>query len=83
MGYSIRSATFRYTEWKVWDNSTFLPKWDETVAAELYPHTGDNGTTSAVFDDFEDANVVDDPEYKSVIATLAAALKAQFMGDHE
>jgi iduronate 2-sulfatase len=38
MGYSVRSATHRYTEWRDWQTG-------ETIARELYDHGGDPDET--------------------------------------
>merc|ERR1711924_482691 len=43
MGYSIRSDAMRYTIYVEWDGNTLRPKWDRTVAEELYDHSNDNG----------------------------------------
>ena len=39
---SVRTASWRYTEWVTWDGSALRPVWDAQVAAvELYDHRGE------------------------------------------
>ncbi len=61
MGYSVRSATHRYTEWRDW-------KTGETTARELYDHTTDPNETR---------NLADHPGQKAVVAKHAELLGAQ------
>ena len=44
MGYSMRTPTWRYTEWVEWDGTNLRPRWDALVGAELYDHAHDDGT---------------------------------------
>ncbi|XP_014256218.1 iduronate 2-sulfatase isoform X2 [Cimex lectularius] len=59
MGYSLRTATFRYTEWALFDN--FLPDWSKAIAAELYDHFSDP---------HENQNVVNDLNYTETVKLL-------------
>lgn len=59
MGYSIRSATHRYTEWRDW-------KTGETAARELYDHTHDPDETR---------NIAGQAEQKDVVEKHARLLK--------
>lgn len=59
MGYSVRSATHRYTEWRDW-------KTGETTARELYDHVGDPDETR---------NLAELVEQKDVVEKHAALLK--------
>lgn len=45
MGYSIRVATARYTEWRSWLGASLVGDWSEAGlrAVELYDHTNDTG----------------------------------------
>ena len=47
MGYSIRTATRRFTNWVrvQWEasSSRLLPQWTESSGQELYDHRGDTG----------------------------------------
>jgi iduronate 2-sulfatase len=62
MGYSVRTAAARYTEWRDWKSG-------ETIARELYLEADQPAETR---------NVVDDPVYASVRRVADAALRAQF-----
>ena len=84
-GYSVRSATHRYTEWLPFNKSTGLPEWSAPPAGiELYDHTGDVGS------DFDRAtpsiNLWDGAKTQAadrkIAEELAAALRAQFKHDH-
>ena len=46
MGYSVRSAAWRYTEWVRFDGSEgrFCSDWSKVVARELYEHRNDVGS---------------------------------------
>ena len=41
MGYSIKTRTYRYTEWVQYNTTSFRPHWDQVVAKEMYDHTLD------------------------------------------
>ena len=43
MGYSVRSRTYRYTEWVRFNRRSFKPVWSSVEAAELYDHSVDPG----------------------------------------
>jgi len=45
MGYSIRTAQWRYTQWLAWDGAALAPLWDGAFEEELYAHAGDDGTS--------------------------------------
>jgi arylsulfatase A-like enzyme len=63
MGYSLRTARWRYTEWVFWDGALLRPRWDGTgadlqqgvYARELYDHEGEPADGSN-FDDWEVVN---------------------------
>eukprot|EP00937_MAST-01D_sp_MAST-1D-sp2_P006999 g6999.t1 len=76
-GYSVRSATWRYTEWRKWDRTRLAPQsWSAPpYARELYAHAGD---ASSNFSAFENENVAAQPANAAVVAELAAALRAEF-----
>jgi iduronate 2-sulfatase len=80
MGFSVRSATYRYTMWLQWNKTAGVPIWDKIVAEELYDHRTDDGTD---FDCCENENVVNATDVVSVAARheLAGALRAQFHND--
>ncbi|MFM7205970.1 MAG: sulfatase [Planctomycetaceae bacterium] len=60
MGYSVRSCTHRYTEWRDW-------KTGETTARELYDHVADPD---------ESVNRAADPEQRDVVTRHASLLEA-------
>ena len=56
MGYSVRTAAWRYTAWMRWNGTRLGVDWGGAqVAEELYSHTGDDGTD---FDAFENVNLL-------------------------
>ncbi|MCA9084958.1 MAG: sulfatase [Planctomycetaceae bacterium] len=61
MGYSIRTATYRYTEWRDW-------KTGQTTDRELYDHVNDSDETR---------NIVDQPEQQAVVSRHAVLLNDQ------
>ena len=68
MGYSVRSRTYRYTEWVRFNRRSFKPVWSSVEAAELHDHSVDPG---------EDVNVSDDPRYIEVRDMLSKVLRRQ------
>nr|CAI5843201.1 unnamed protein product [Callosobruchus analis] len=66
MGYSIRTNTFRYTEWVKFDPHSFQPNWKKVYAKELYNH---------IFDKKEDLNLADRYEMKDIMENLHRRLK--------
>merc|ERR1719253_2477941 len=42
MGFSVRTANWRYTEWRHWDGAQLRGIWEPAglIATELYNHTG-------------------------------------------
>ena len=81
MGFSVRSSSWRYTEWIPYNKTGGFPEWSHGAAAwELYDHRLDKGDS---FDDFENANMANDTSAAAVAArsVLAAALRAQFEHD--
>lgn len=76
MGYSVRTANWRYTEWKPWNGTDLTPLWHSTkYASELYSHVGDDGTD---FDAFENTNVINSTEGQTVVTELARLLQQHF-----
>jgi hypothetical protein len=77
MGYSIRTAEWRFTTWLPWNKVTLTSDWDGPHADELYTHVGDD---SFEMDKYEIANeVADNPE---AVAQLTAQIRAFFQA-HE
>lgn len=76
MGFSVRSAEWRYTEWRRWDGGKLAADWSSPPqAVELYSHAGDDGTD---FNAFENVNVAGKAGNEGVEARLAEVLKTQF-----
>lgn len=74
MGYSLRDAQWRYTEWAAWNHTSQRPIWTSLAGRELYSHEGDNGTVD--FDSFEVTNQAQ--AHPSVVERLSSALHAAF-----
>lgn len=86
MGYSIRVTEWRYTEWRKWDGAKLAGIWDATglVNQELYDHAGGWPADSPGAFDYEQVNLAVGPDkakYGSLMATLAAQLKAHYAVD--
>jgi arylsulfatase A-like enzyme len=77
MGLTLRTAEFRYTEWRRWNGSALAPQWvAPPVGVELYNHTGDTGED---FDaPFEVQNLAGVAEYAGICKALAAQLRAAY-----
>ena len=54
MGFSMRTADWRFTEWCGFNYTRAYPVWDEADAfgcqLELYPHEGDDGKNMDLFE---------------------------------
>ncbi|CAL1283124.1 unnamed protein product [Larinioides sclopetarius] len=66
MGYSIRTARFRYTEWVKFDKDKFKPDWPVIISRELYDHKQDPR---------EMINVSDLDEYANMVIELSRKIK--------
>ena len=79
MGYTVRVADARYTEWRAWQAGC-VADWSPAglVASELYDHYGDDGDGAAAYDDFENVNLAHEPARRAQVQALAARLRAQF-----
>ena len=73
MGYSMRTATRRFTAWTVWDNTRNATDWSQPVMYELFDLTDDDGT-SFDFDGYA-RNVATIAPYSSEIASLRSQLQ--------
>ena len=73
MGYSVRTAEWRYTEWARWNGTALAPRWDALVGRELYDHRAGVDPWNS-----ENENLVDDAQYKDVVAALKAQLRGHF-----
>ncbi|XP_065192923.1 iduronate 2-sulfatase-like [Sycon ciliatum] len=76
MGYSIRTADYRYTEWVTWIGSELKGNWSNVVARELYDHKADDGTDLSAF---ENTNIA--ASQPAVVQQLSAAVRQQFQND--
>jgi arylsulfatase A-like enzyme len=89
MGYSIRTAEWRLTEWRTWDGAALKGRWDlPPNATELYDHRGAGASVSAsaaaesaAADPFatELANVAAAPANAAILKTLRAQLHETFV----
>lgn len=73
MGYSVRTAEWRYTIWLMWDKERLVPRWDGDFAEELYDHRGDDSTS---FDRWENVNLA--AQEPATAARLRQKLRAFF-----
>lgn len=80
MGYKVTTHNFTYTRWMKFDNATATRHFDEVLGEELYDHRGDIGLSPQRFEDYENVNVVDDPQFASDLARLRDLLKANWNG---
>eukprot|EP01049_Picozoa_sp_SAG25_P001424 SAG25_NODE_62_length_17948_cov_8.453975_17_plen_406_part_00 len=84
MGYSLRVANWRYTEWRLWIGTKLTANWSEAGlrAVEMYDHSGDTGLGPATFDDFENINLAYDSAYSSQRTHLSNMLREHFDREH-
>jgi len=68
MGYSARSAAYRYTIWLHWDRVKRVPVWSRRseiiFTEELYDHRAEE---LGGFTNFEQVNVVGDPQFQATL----------------
>jgi hypothetical protein len=80
MGLSVRTDSYRYSEWFKW-RADCSPDFNATDGVELYSHVGD--VTPGCFDCFENVNFASTPDgvkqHASIIAAHRAMLLAHFM----
>ena len=76
MGYSIRTRTWRFTEWYAWDGAGLKAEWSKVAGTELYSHAGNDGSD---FDAFENVNQAGD--FPKVVSDLREALR--FLVDNQ
>ena len=82
MGFSVRSADWRYTQWLVWNGTSGEPIWGATPAAsELYDHRNDSG--SSFDNDGENVNLAGSKDASAVAAInlLGGVLRNHFQND--
>ena len=73
MGYSVRTAEWRYTEWAPWNGTALGPRWDALVGRELYDHRAGTDPWNN-----ENDNLVDAAGHGPVVTALQAKLRAHF-----
>ena len=91
--YSLRTDTFRFTEWATWNGTVLRPMWDKLVGTELYSHDAGstglqcNDKANSCFDDSENINLAVDPAHAADVKALSAKLHevvaGQFPGTSE
>lgn len=78
MGLSMRTQSYRYTEWHRWLGRELRPDWDDgSTMIELYNHTGDPPESTKIsFERFENVNVY--AENKELAQQLGKQLREFF-----
>ncbi|XP_050098609.1 iduronate 2-sulfatase [Anopheles aquasalis] len=69
MGYSLRTARFRYTAWIQFNPDTFKRDWSILYGEEMYDH---------LIDEQENLNLADRPQLQLIKDSLRAILQAKF-----
>jgi iduronate 2-sulfatase len=72
MGYSVRTAAWRYTVWLPWDGAAQQARWGAPAGRELYRHAEEPGVSF----DTEQENLAADPAHNATAAALHAKLYA-------
>lgn len=67
MGYTMRTARYRYTEWVDFLGTPPRPQWNKLEGVELYDHD---------IDPEENKNRANNPSYKLIVAGLSKMLHA-------
>merc|ERR1719265_286046 len=80
MGYSIRTESWRYTEWveMSWNQRFQEPMWSKVMGRELYDHR-DNLPYPKVFDAYENQNL--EATHADICETLSLQLRTHFRRD--
>lgn len=74
MGVSVRTDSYRYTEWVEFNYTSAQPVWDKPVeGAELYVHAA--GAATADYNRWENKNLASDPSHAKIVADHAALLR--------
>ena len=76
MGYSMRTARWRYTEWVAWNGTRLAPVWSQRLGTELYDHSEGTGAWTDP-DRFENVNLAATAEPK-LLAELSARLREAY-----
>ena len=86
MGYSVRTAEWRYTLYVPFDNATFTGDFDAKVpplGEELYDHRGAASVVMDFDEDGEAINVAQNPENAEVVRAMRALLRQEYSYDSE
>ena len=79
MGYTLRTAEWRYTKWLSWNGTAMAAEWDDPGAKvwgeELYDHRNDTGLDLDM--PAESVNLAGKAEYAPLIRQLYAILRAK------
>jgi iduronate 2-sulfatase len=79
MAISLRTAQWRYSEYRWWLGAALAPDWARPpVATELYDHRDDTGNATTTYDAHEVVNLALDPAFANVSAALAGELRAAY-----
>ena len=80
MGFSVRTAAWRYTEWRRWKGDALAGDWTPQGlnATELYAHADAPAGTPLDFDAAENVNVAGDAANAAVVQRLARLLRERF-----
>lgn len=73
MGYTVRTAQWRYTEWVYFHNKTYTMDWSRNFGTELYSHLNDSGTSMT---EWENTNLAKSEEHADVVKELQKLLHA-------
>ena len=79
MGYSVRTAQWRFTAWLAWNGTSLGGDWQNINSTELYDHSHDMGVGIAAFDDYENENLAS--THPDVASQLLLRLKQHFHTD--
>jgi len=73
MGYTYRTAEWRYGAWFPYDWAATAPDFSKILARELYSHNGDTGS-AADAELYENVNLASDPSHAATVGSLHALL---------
>jgi hypothetical protein len=79
MGYTVRTASWRLTEWYEWDKSRCVAKFGQkALGVELYWHASSSPGEPLNFDQGEDVNLANLPKNAATVTELRAKLRKHF-----
>ena len=77
---SVRTASWRFTDWVAWDAAHARPAMSTVLASELYDHGLDDGMGADAFDAFEVVNLAHSAAHVQTVAALRVLLHRNFGG---